>query len=182
MYELATHGCAVSGLDIDPRHVRRCLDRGLDVVEGCAEQMPFPDQSFRCIVSSVVLPYTDERKAIAEWARVLKPGGFVHISCHGLGYALDYMLHGTHWRTRYYGFRMLLNSYFYQTSGRRLPGHLGDTLCQFPGRLRASYRRNGLELVKELVVESVAGYPRFLCHRLVKRPVAMSSSSADVGR
>lgn len=49
-------------------------------VQGMAEHMPFPDQSFDAIISFGVLQYTDRPQAIAEISRVLKPGGRFAIS------------------------------------------------------------------------------------------------------
>ncbi|HLJ57940.1 MAG TPA: class I SAM-dependent methyltransferase [Chthonomonadaceae bacterium] len=166
--ELAALGCDVVGVEIDEALVAGCRARGIEAVRGAAEQLPFPDASFDRIVCSVVVPYTDERKAIAEWARLLRPGGTVYATYHGLGYGLDYLLRGDRLKTRVYGARMLANTLCYGLSGRRLPGFLGDTLCQTRGRLRRFYRRHGLTLERETVASAFLGQPQFLCHRLGK--------------
>src|SRR5690606_7242849 len=124
------------GVEIDTRLVAECRSRGLDVLQGQAEMLPFDGSSFDAVLCSVVVPYTDERRAVAEWARVLKLGGAVNLTTHGLGYGLDYLLRGNHWKRRFYGFRMLVNSAVYEASGRRIPGFLGDTLCQTSSRMR----------------------------------------------
>jgi SAM-dependent methyltransferase len=168
MRDLAGAGCDVSGVEINPSLVAAATSAGLRVALGRAEELPVPDASFDVILCSVVLPYTDERLAVAEWARVLRPGGVVNASCHGLGYGLTYMFRGCSLKQRYYGFRMLANTAFYQLARRRLPGSLGDTLCQTGPRLRAYYAATGLVLEREQVVDSQLGLPRFLCHRLRK--------------
>jgi SAM-dependent methyltransferase len=43
------------------------------------ENMDLPDASIDCIVCSHVLEHIDDRKALAEFGRVLKPGGFALI-------------------------------------------------------------------------------------------------------
>lgn len=168
MSELAARGCSVSGVEIDRVLVEACQISGLQVTEGRAEDLPVADASIDLIVCSVVLPYTDERRAVAEWARVLKPGGAVNAILHGVGYGLDYLFHGPGWKRRFYGFRMLANTIFYGLFGRRLPGFVGDTLCQTRRRMKSYYRISGLALEREHVVAVLMGAPKFLCHRVVK--------------
>ena len=169
MRELLSLGCAVVGTEVTPQLIDSGRAAGLDVRPGPAEKLPFENNSFDRLQCSVVLPYTDERQAVAEWARVLKPGGTVYASYHGIGYALHQILRSKTLRPRIYGMRTLLNTWCYWTTGRRLPGFLGDSLCQGMKRLSVYYRSSGLQLERELVVASVAGYPRFLCHQLRKR-------------
>jgi SAM-dependent methyltransferase len=169
MGALSGNGHPVLGVEIDPALVAHCRNAGLEVIEGQAEHLPFPDASVDAIVCSVVLPYTDERLAVAEWARVLKPGGVVNVTCHGIGYGLNYLIRGHGLRKRIYGLRMLVNSAAYASLQRRLPGFMGDTLCQTSRRLRRYYSAHGLELLQEEVFGKTLGMPQFLCHRL-RRP------------
>lgn len=169
MSVLASRGCTVKGVEIDASCVQACQAAGLNAIEGRAECLPVSDASVDAIVCSVVLPYTDQRRAIAEWSRVLRPGGIVNVTCHGIGYGLDYLIRGPGLSRRLYGVRMLLNTQVYQLLGRRLPGWLGDTLCQQSRALNNCYRASGLTLVREEVVGAVMGLPRYLCHRVVKR-------------
>jgi SAM-dependent methyltransferase len=167
MRELARIGCEVVGLEIDRSQVAATRAAGLDVHEGRAEALPFATGSFDRITCSVVLPYTDEEQAIGEWARVLKPGGYASLTSHGLGYALLFVLGAPDLKQRFYGGRMLANTACYRAFGRRLPGFLGDTLCQTSRRLGRYYARFGFVLEEETVVgRSVAGSPEFLCHRI----------------
>ncbi len=170
MEDLTSRGCVVKGVEISPEAVKVALEKGLEVEQGVAEALPYPDASFDAVVCSVVLPYTDEGKTITEWARVLKPGGFVQATYHGVGYGLWRMDDGpeTTWRTRVYASRFLANTLIYRSTGLRLPGHLGDTLCQTRGSLQRYYRQAGLVLEREVVVEKRMGLPVFLGHRLVR--------------
>ena len=169
LLELAALGADVVGTEIDLALIASCRARGLDVREGKAEHLPFGDAELDSIVCSVVIPYTDERRAIAEWARTLKSGGRVAATYHGSGYGLSYLLRGSGARRQVYGLRMLVNTVYYRVSGRRLPGFLGDTICQSSARLRRYYDEVGFVLQEELVAASFLGRPQFLCHRLVKR-------------
>jgi ubiquinone/menaquinone biosynthesis C-methylase UbiE len=75
-------GVEIAGVDISPAMLeqarRRAADLGLrtDLREGDAEALPFEDASFDTVVSTLSLcTVPDERKAIAEVKRVLRPGG-----------------------------------------------------------------------------------------------------------
>ncbi len=167
--ELADLGCKVIGIEVDQALIAFCLARGLAVREGKAESLPFDDDTFDRIVCGVVVPYTEEEKAVSEWARTLKPGGQVYATYHGVGYGLNYMLRGSTRKFHAYGACMLVNTVYYWTTGRRLSGPYGDTLCQGIGRLRGYYDQFGLVLERECVAASFLGLPQLICHQLSKR-------------
>jgi SAM-dependent methyltransferase len=166
--ELAAQGCDVIGLDCDDAAAESLRREGHSVVQGRAEELPFDEASFDAIVCSVVVPYTDERRAIAEWSRVLAPGGQVRASYHGAAWFLNYLLHGPTWRLRLYGARTLLNGCVYRLTGRRLPGFWGDTLYQSVTRLRQYYACQGLGLVQEYVRPGIGGLRDTFFHHLEK--------------
>jgi ubiquinone/menaquinone biosynthesis C-methylase UbiE len=75
-------GTRITGIDLSPGMLaiarQRATELGVDVDlrEGDAETLPFPDDSFDtvvCVLSLCSIP--DPARAIAEMARVLKPGG-----------------------------------------------------------------------------------------------------------
>ncbi len=103
---------------------------GYAVSRAKAEALPFRDGTLDGLVCKVVIPYTDEARAIAEVARVLRPGAVAHVSYHGLGYYLRYLFMDKNWKRRVYAARVLVNTAVYAITGRRLPGFLGDTLYQ----------------------------------------------------
>ena len=165
---LAQRGCQVIGIESDPRAVSSLRQQGFHVVHGTAEELPFENAAFDAIVCSVVVPYTDERSAIAEWSRVLVPRGQVRASYHGLGYALKFLLAGPGVRRRVYGGRTIANSCMYSLTGRRLPGFWGDTLYQSPCRLRRYYQKSGLSLLTEYVRPTLGGLRDIFFHHLRK--------------
>lgn len=166
--EYAARGCRVAGVEVCPQLVAELRAEGLDVQLGTAEQLPFRDGDFDRIVCSVVIPYTDEREAIREWSRVLRPGGVALATYHGLGYGCNYLLRGDSFKRRIYGARMLANTGYYRWTASRLPGFWGDTLCQTPGRLQTYYQAAGLILESEEVMDLCCGQPRFFGHVLRK--------------
>lgn len=71
--ELGAHVCAV---DVSSRMVELARARGLDAQIADAERLPFPDDDFDTAFAGWVLYHVpDVGRAIAECARVLKPGG-----------------------------------------------------------------------------------------------------------
>jgi SAM-dependent methyltransferase len=79
---LARRGARVTGLDTDPRMLASALRRAkaesieLELTEGRAEALPFPDASFDRVVGVTALCFVEQKdQAIGEMARVLKPGG-----------------------------------------------------------------------------------------------------------
>ncbi len=66
------------GVDLSPGMLEKARARGLDVVEASATDLPFPDASFDVVCSFKVLAHVrDIRRALAEMARVTRPGGQV---------------------------------------------------------------------------------------------------------
>ncbi|HEY3184180.1 MAG TPA: methyltransferase domain-containing protein [Gaiellaceae bacterium] len=69
-------GAHVTALDSSPRMVRLTRERGIDAQVGDIQSLDFGDDSFDCVVAGWVLYHVPDRpRAIAECARVLRPGG-----------------------------------------------------------------------------------------------------------
>jgi len=75
-------GVHLTGVDLSPAMLalarRRAADLGLDadLREGDAQALPFPDGSFDSVVCTLSLcAIPDDARAMAEMARVLRPGG-----------------------------------------------------------------------------------------------------------
>jgi SAM-dependent methyltransferase len=86
LYEFASRGAEVTGIDLTPRHVElaraHLAAMGVDatVVQGDIEQMPFADASFDRVVSNGVLHHTPGiEAALSECARVARPGAEIRI-------------------------------------------------------------------------------------------------------
>ncbi|MDQ3303055.1 MAG: class I SAM-dependent methyltransferase [Actinomycetota bacterium] len=72
----------LTGIELSPKMLaiahRRASEIGIeaDLREGDAQDMPFPDASFDTVVATLALcTIPDDRRAVAEAARVLRPGG-----------------------------------------------------------------------------------------------------------
>jgi SAM-dependent methyltransferase len=166
MRRVRARGCASVGLEVDPDLARKGRQAGLSVCRAQAEHLPFATGSMDGVVCKVVIPYTDEEKAVTEVARVLRPGGTARVSYHGSGYFLRYLMADRDWRRRVYGLRTIANTLLYAWTGSRLSGFWGDTLYQSERRLRRYYAANGLELVEVRPSPRFAGAPVFIYHVL----------------
>ncbi|MDQ7041697.1 MAG: class I SAM-dependent methyltransferase [Rhodothermus sp.] len=68
------------GVDPSPAMRRRAAARGIQVVEGVAEALPFPDQRFEAVLMVTTLCFVEEPlQALREVRRVLQAGGFLVI-------------------------------------------------------------------------------------------------------
>jgi ubiquinone/menaquinone biosynthesis C-methylase UbiE len=66
------------GIDLSPGMLELARERGLEVVEGSATNLPFADESFDVACSFKVLAHVpDLDKALSEMLRVIRPGGIV---------------------------------------------------------------------------------------------------------
>jgi SAM-dependent methyltransferase len=83
----AKGGAATTGLDITPELLEAARaaagDAGVEIdwIEGDAEQLPFEDGTFNVVISVFGCMFApDHKRAAAEIARVLKPGGRIAIA------------------------------------------------------------------------------------------------------
>ena len=77
--------------------------------------LPFADASFDLVTRFLVMPHVpDDRVALTELARVLKPGGTLAISGHGFGFPLRYLK-----RFRLKPLQMYLASLIYRCTGKK---------------------------------------------------------------
>lgn len=80
--KLAPYYENIWGIDIEPSYLKeallRCATSKLSL--SACEQLPLPDKSMDMVFSHEVLEHVqDDQRAVAEMARVVKPGGFIVI-------------------------------------------------------------------------------------------------------
>lgn len=83
---IAGAGLGYRGLDLSPASVDHCRGLGLDATEGLATDLPFDDGSFDAGWTMSTLMHLDGdgmAGAVAELARVVRPGGMAEIGVWG---------------------------------------------------------------------------------------------------
>jgi SAM-dependent methyltransferase len=144
--KLSTLAPEVYGLDYEHERVRegvRRLGRGV-LVCGAGERLPFADATFDLVLSNEVIEHVrDDREALAEMARVTRPGGRVVLFCPNRWYPVEQ--HGVYWRGRYHFGNVPLVNY--------LPDPLRDRLAP---HVRAYSRRRLRRLLDALPVRVVS--------------------------
>lgn len=69
------------GVESDPTARELARSRGLEILEGTASELPFPDASVDLVTAFDVLEHVpDDRTAAREFRRVLRPGGSTVVS------------------------------------------------------------------------------------------------------
>lgn len=88
-YLAKKYGCTVVGIDIREKMIARSRERAQrEGLEGLlefrvadAQELPFDDALFDVVTTeSVVVMILDQEKALSEFMRVLKPGGYVGLN------------------------------------------------------------------------------------------------------
>lgn len=75
------HGGRTVSLDLAWNLLRRAKPRTPNCLQGNALQLPFPDETFYCVISSECIEHTAHpHLAIEEMVRVLKPAGVLLLS------------------------------------------------------------------------------------------------------
>lgn len=93
------------------------------IICSAGEGLPFPDQTFDLILSHEVLEHVeDDRKAVTEMLRALKPGGRMVIFVPNRGYPFE--THGIYWRGRYHFGNIPLVNYLPLRLRNRLAPHV----------------------------------------------------------
>ena len=72
---------AMTGLELSDDSLEYARQRGVgSIVAGSVEEIPLPDESFDLVTSFDVIEHVDDRRALRELHRVLRPGGHLLVS------------------------------------------------------------------------------------------------------
>ena len=106
---LTPFGGTVIGLEYDFERAAEARINSPHILNAAGESLPLPASTFDLILSHEVIEHVrDDRAAICEMVRILKPGGRVIIFCPNRGY--PYETHGVYWKGKYYfGNKLFVN-------------------------------------------------------------------------
>lgn len=113
----------VIGLEYDFERAAEARRRTTHIINGAGETLPLPSEAFDLILSHEVIEHVqDDRLAICEMIRVLKPGGRAVIFSPNRGYPFE--THGIYWRGKYYFGNKLFVNYLPRVLRDRLAPHV----------------------------------------------------------
>jgi SAM-dependent methyltransferase len=113
----------VFGFDIEVDRVCDSRERMANSHVAAAEALPYPANSFDLILSNEVIEHVDDdRAAMVEMARVLRPGGRAVIFCPNRWYPVE--THGHYWRGEYHFGNTPLINYLPNPLRNRLAPHV----------------------------------------------------------
>jgi SAM-dependent methyltransferase len=106
---LSPFGGAVIGLEYDFERAADARKNSQHVINAAGECIPLPSSTLDLILSHEVLEHMhDDRAAICEMVRALKPGGRIALFVPNRGYPFE--THGIYWKGRYsFGNKLFVN-------------------------------------------------------------------------
>ncbi len=150
--QFRAHGAEAWGVDVDEEKVAQASRELPHISRAPAELLPFPEASFDMVLSHEVLEHVDDdRGAVAEAHRVLKPGGRLVIFAPNRWYPFE--THGAFWRGAYHYGNIPFVNY--------LPRPLRDRLCPHVRAYTARDLRRLLEGLPGHVVVHTHVYPGY---------------------
>ena len=179
MIPFVTRGAACVGIDITHASGvfagrmfgERFPERSVRFATAAAEQLPFAGSVFDVVLCRVSIPYTDNRAALSEIARVLRPGGILLLKTHHLRFYTRKFADGVRQRSPLFSvhaLRVLISGAIFHLTGRQPSGGLLlRESFMTEGLLRKQLGRIGLTIDGELSDSN----PFTPSYRIVKRAV-----------
>ena len=133
-------------------------------VRGSAERLPLASAVFDVVICRLVLPYTDNRRALAEMNRVLAPGGILILKFHHLLYYIDEALaafRARRWRRIVRALRVIAAGLIYHLIGRQWRAFISNQTFQTRWLLDRELSKLDHHLAEELA-DSTSTAPSFL--------------------
>jgi SAM-dependent methyltransferase len=121
--KLKNLGSHVIGLEYDLERAIEAKVNSDKIINAAGEFIPLPSSTFDLILSHEVIEHVqDDRTAICEMIRVLKPGGRIVIFCPNRGYPFE--THGIFWKGKYYFGNKLFVNYLPRALRDKLAPHV----------------------------------------------------------
>ena len=109
MAHLSPWGGRVIGLEFDIERALEAQKISSHIINGAGEFLPLPSGIFDLILSHEVIEHVqDDRLAVCEMVRALKPGGRIVLFAPNRGYPFE--THGIYWKGKYqFGNKLFVN-------------------------------------------------------------------------
>jgi SAM-dependent methyltransferase len=120
---LSPFGGEVIGLEYDLERAAEARMNSPHIINAAGEFVPLPSSTFDLILSHEVLEHVqDDRAAVCEMIRLLKPGGRIVLFVPNRGYPFE--THGIYWKGKYsFGNKLFVN-YLPRTLRNHLAPHV----------------------------------------------------------
>jgi 2-polyprenyl-3-methyl-5-hydroxy-6-metoxy-1,4-benzoquinol methylase len=116
-------GSRVIGLEYDLERALEARVNSDEIINAAGEFIPLPSLTFDLILSHEVIEHVqDDRAAICEMMRLLKPGGRAVIFCPNRGYPFE--THGIFWKGKYFFGNKLFVNYLPRAWRNKLAPHV----------------------------------------------------------
>lgn len=120
---LAPFGGTVIGLEYDFERAAEARANSPHIFNAAGEFIPLPVGTFDLVLSHEVIEHVqDDRAAIREMVRVLRPSGRAVIFCPNRGYPFE--THGIYWKGKYHFGNKLFVNYLPRTLRNKLAPHV----------------------------------------------------------
>jgi SAM-dependent methyltransferase len=120
---LSPFGGTVIGLEYDFERAAEAGTNSPHIINAAGESIPLPSGTFELILSHEVIEHVqDDRAAIQEMVRTLKPGGRITLFCPNRGYPFE--THGIYWNGKYFFGNKLFVNYLPRSLRDRLAPHV----------------------------------------------------------
>jgi SAM-dependent methyltransferase len=120
---LVPFGGKVIGLEYDFERAAEARTNSPHIINAAGETLPLPSSTFDLILSHEVLEHVqDDRAAVCEMVRALKPGGRVVLFVPNRGYPFE--THGIYWNGKYYFGNKLFVNYLPRVLRDKLAPHV----------------------------------------------------------
>jgi SAM-dependent methyltransferase len=123
MEHLSPFGGKVIGLEYDFERAAEARVNSPHVINAAGEFLPLPSAAFDLILSHEVLEHVeDDRAAVCEMIRALRPGGRIALFVPNRGYPFE--THGIYWKGKYYFGNKLFVNYLPHVLRNKLAPHV----------------------------------------------------------
>jgi len=123
LQHLQLSGGQVFGLEFEFERLLQAKEHSNLLVCAAGEHLPYPNDHFNLVLSHEVLEHvSDDKLAVAEIVRTLKPGGRLALFVPNQGYPFE--THGIYWRGKYHFGNIPLVNYLPRFWRDRLAPHV----------------------------------------------------------